>query len=120
MTFIAEILLLFVNIIMAYEHAYMIERGKKIQHGWWGLGYVAFVISLALICKSYLLFVASLFIRKVFFDTALNYFRELPIFHVSTTTTSLIDKLHYKLFGKHSEIYTTIYFIVLLFTQLFL
>ena len=120
MTFVAEILLLFVNIIMAYEHAYMIERGQKIQHGWWGLGYVAFAISLALICQSWLLLVASLFIRKVFFDISLNYFRELPMFYVSTTTTSLIDKLHYKLFGKHSEVYTTIYFLVLLFIQFFL
>lgn len=102
------------NILMALQHHLMMQDGRKIKHGWWGLAYLAFAGVASLLTHSWILFVNSLFIRKVIFDTALNLFNHRPLFFVSTETTSIIDKLHYKLFKKKSEIYMTAYFIIII------
>jgi len=104
-----------INVIMAGIHANMIKEGKKIKHGLWGGGYL---IGLVALCFAYdwggfnwWLLLDGLLIRKVFFDIPLNLFRGLPFFYVSSTTTSIIDRFHNSVFGKHSEIYMTIYFL---------
>lgn len=120
MVYLAEIILLIVNVAMAHYHSDLIKDGKKIRHGLWGAFYLAATGILVWFTNSWLLIICSLLIRKVIFDLSLNLFRNLPLFYVSTETTSLIDKLHYKLFGKKSEIYISIYFAALITINFFM
>ncbi len=114
MRLIGEILLIIINVGMAGHHAYLISEGKKIQHGWWGLLYFAAAAAFAYLSHSWELLVCSLFVRKVFFDLSLNLFRGKPLFYVSSSTTSIIDKFHNKIFGNKSEIYMALYLAVCL------
>lgn len=106
------LILIAVNILMAWWHSRLLKQSRPIKHGWWGLSYIVLAAFLAYLSGSILVGVNSLFIRKVFFDTSLNLFNGRAIFFVSRETTSIIDKWHYKLFGMHSEIYMTIYLMV--------
>jgi len=114
MIYLFQLILVAVNIAMAAYHAKLIKAEKKINHPLWGALYLIFATLLSWAIHDWTLFILSLFIRKVFFDLSLNLFRELPLFYVSTETTSIIDKLHYKLFGKKSEIYMGIYMLVII------
>lgn len=114
LNYILLILSIAVNIAMAAYHAKLIKAGKPIKHGYWGGSYVIFVASCFYFGNSWQLIICQLLARKVFFDVALNLFRGLPMFHVSTTTTSIIDKIHNRFFGKRSEIYLFIYLMVLI------
>lgn len=115
MLYIFELILVMVNLTMAFHHWNLIDSGKKIYHGLWGGLYLIIAGCLAYCGKSWELMAISLFLRKIVFDLSLNHFRDLPVFYVSTKTTSLIDQLHNKLFGKSSEIYMTIYFIIVVY-----
>ncbi len=120
MVYVAEILMLLLNVAMAWHHSSLIKEGRPIKHGWWGLLYFGIAFPICFYYKSVLLFVCFLFIRKIFFDISLNLFRELPTFYVSKSTTSLIDRLHNKLFGYSSEVYMLIYLGLLITLNLFL
>lgn len=109
---LAEIFLMVINLVMAAIHASMIMNEKKIKHAAWGALYLGIAGSLSMIFNSWELMVSSIFVRKVFFDLSLNIFRDKPLFYVSKTTTSIIDRFHNKLFKDRSEIYMTIYFMV--------
>lgn len=111
---IAELLLIAANIAMAKYHAKIFISGGKVKHGWWGLAYIAATVGLCVVVKNWQLFVMALLIRKVFFDTSLNFFLHRSIYYVSTETTSIIDKLHYKVWGNRSRVYLPIYLIVLI------
>lgn len=87
---IAEIILIAINIAMAKYHAKIFLSGRSVKHGWWGLAYIAATVVLCAVVKSWQLFVMALIIRKVFFDTSLNYFLHRSIYYVSTETTSLM------------------------------
>ena len=117
---ISQLILIFLNIGMAKYHAYLIKSERKIKHGLWGGGYVIVCLALAWYFKSWVFFVAACLQRKVFFDLSLNLFRNLPLFYVSTTTTSIIDKWHYQLFGKRSEIYMIIYLLLWILSMTFM
>lgn len=109
MMWLSEILLVAINIGMAAYHARLIKDEKKINHSLWGGAYLVVAGVLSLIIHSWVLFVLSLFIRKVVFDLSLNIFRRLPLFYVSLKPASLIDRFHNWAFGKRSEIYMGIY-----------
>lgn len=111
MAIIGVIFLIIINVVMAAYHASLINQGRPIKHGWWGAGYLALAVLLSLLNNSWLLFVDLLLIRKVFFDLSLNLFRGKPLFYVSSTTTSIIDRVHNKIFGNRSEIYMIVYLI---------
>lgn len=117
---IAEILIVSINIAMASYHAYLFKKGETVKHGWWGLAYLAFAVALSMLHHSWLLFICSLLIRKVVFDLSLNLFLGRQLFYVSTETTSVIDKLHYSIFGKKSEVYMSIYFAAIIVLNLFM
>ena len=114
MMYILEILLIAFNLVMAWHHSQLIADGKKIYHGLWGSYYIAFAVLVAFVGKSWVLMILSLPLRKVVFDLSLNLFRGLPLFYVSTKTTSLIDKAHNYIFGKNSEVYMAFYFIIII------
>lgn len=120
MLYILEILIFSINVIMAWHHANLVEDGKKIYHGLWGSLYIAFVCFVAFVGKSWVLLALSLPIRKVVFDLSLNLFRGLPLFYVSSKTTSLIDKFHNYIFGKDSESYMVFYSLIIILLNFFL
>lgn len=111
---LAALILALFNIIMAGHHANLIKKGKRIQHGWWGLGIFAVSAVFAWATSSWLLLLDALFIRKVFFDLFLNLFRGKPLFYVSATTTSIIDRWHNKIFGNRSEVYMLLYSVAII------
>jgi hypothetical protein len=119
MTYLFEILLLIANIAMAEYHVYLFRQGKKVKHGWWGMAYVTFAGLLSLLTHSWWLVAASLLLRKLAFDIALNLFEGFKWNRVSYETTSIIDKLHNKLFGGRAEIYEPIYFVILVLINIF-
>lgn len=114
MSQIAVILMVGVNLCMAWHHTDLIERGRPIRHGWWALGYLALAALFAVLNRSILLMVDLCLVRKVVFDLSLNLMRGLPLFYVSRTTTSIIDQIHYRLFGLNSKPYMALYFIAIL------
>lgn len=118
--FIGEIILIFINVAMAAYHADLIKDGRRINHALWGGLYLAVAGLFSWLNHSWILLIASLFIRKVFFDLSLNLFRELPLFYVSSDPESMIDKWHNKHFGKNSELYMVIYFLVIVFLNILL
>jgi len=121
MIYAAEILLLGANLLMALRHSHIIEvEHKTPKHGWWGLAYVSLTAILCLLLHSWLLAVCSALLRKIAFDLALNKFRDKPLFYVSSSTTSIIDKIHNKIFGKKSEVYMAIYTLLLIVLNFFL
>ena len=120
MIFAGEIALIGINILMAWWHSKLISAGKPIKHGFWGFLYLIFSGLLSFAFSSLVLFIASLFIRKVVFDLSLNLFREKPLFYVSSSTTSIIDRIHFKLFGDFSELYMTIYLLAIIIINIYL
>lgn len=122
---LAEILLIGFNIWMALYHAKIIAQNKTVKHGWWGFLYIGVAAALSINLHSVTLFITSLFVRKVFFDSALNLFRGLGLFYVSPELARIdtlkqalkkgktIDWLHYKAFGENSEVYMFIYLAVI-------
>lgn len=121
MIYASEILLLGINLLMALRHAHIIEvEHKTPKHGWWGLLYVSITAILCLLFHSWVLALCAALLRKVSFDLALNLFRGKPLFYVSGSTTSIIDKFHNKIFGKRSELYMAIYAVALIFLNFYL
>lgn len=98
---------------MAWWHAKLLKQNRKIKHALWGGLYLVVAGVLSVVLASLPFFACSLFVRKVFFDTALNHYNGRNIFYVSRETTSIVDRIHFKLFGIHSEMYQTVYFLVI-------
>lgn len=118
---IAALLFLCFNVIMAGHHANLIRDGKRIQHGLWGGAYLGLAVVFCYfggqrdgIGFDWLLMIDLLLIRKVFFDLPLNLFRGKPMFYVSATTTSIIDKFHNRVFGLNSLPYMIVYFVAII------
>ena len=118
--FISEVLLIIANIWMALYHSKLMLSDRKIKHGWWGFAYIVLTAFLAYLSGSILLACVSLFIRKTVFDTALNLFNGRAVFFVSTETTSIIDRIHFKLFGKASAIYMILYIIAIILLNIWI
>ena len=131
MIYIAEILLILVNLSMAWHHANLIKEGKRIHHGLWGGAYLLLAGVLSYYNQSIWLFMVSLFLRKLVFDLSLNVFRKLPLFYVTPEMATvkglrdaikkgkLIDWIHYKAFGVRSEVYMAFYLLKIIFTNIF-
>jgi hypothetical protein len=88
-----------VNIAMAWWHSKLIKENRPIKHGLWAAGYFALVLIAFWITYDWFLLFLLLLERKLVFDAALNYFRDKPLFYVSATTTSIIDRYQRKVFG---------------------
>ena len=108
--YLSQVFLIAFNIWMARYHSRLLKKDKKIKHGIWGGLYL--VLSAAITCflGDLWLLISCILLRKFLFDIALNLYNGRGPFHVSTETTSVIDRIHYKLFNIHSEIYQTMYF----------
>jgi len=108
--YISQAFLIAFNIWMARYHSRLLKKDKKIKHGIWGGLYVAVCIAITCFFGDLWLLIACFLLRKFLFDVALNLYNGRGIFFVSNETTSIIDRVHFLAFGKHSEIYQTMYF----------
>lgn len=115
-----QVILILVNIAMAYYHSVLIENGKKIHHGYWGGGYLLFSGFLSLLIESWVLMIFSLFVRKVVFDLSLNLFRGLPLFYVSKTPKSIIDTFHNLVLKDKIKIYMAVYSVIAIVLSFFI
>ncbi len=109
--YISQAFLIAFNIWMARYHSRLLKRDRKIKHGLWGGLYLLLAGCLSL-CFGWWFFASTMLLRKFLFDTALNLYNGRGLFFVSQETTSIIDRIHFKLFGIHSEIYQTVYFMM--------
>ena len=120
MFLISEIILVIVNLIMAEWHNHLKYREVRYNKDIYVIGYVGIAFILTAITKSILLVPTAFFLHKVVYDFAYNIFRGLPLFFVSTSPTSFIDRLHLHFLGKNSEIYLIIYFLFILLINSYL
>ena len=109
--YLSQVFLIAFNIWMARYHSRLLTRDRKIKHGLWGGLYLAIAGWLSL-CFGWWFFASTMLLRKFLFDTALNLYNGRGLFFVSHETTSIIDRIHFKLFGIHSEMYQTVYFMM--------
>lgn len=93
------VLAVFINIAMAGFDYYRISNNKKINHTVNAIVYTALAALCAYLFANLWYIIPMLLLRPVVFDVLLNVFRGLNPFHVSLTTTSVIDKWEVKLLG---------------------
>lgn len=93
--FLVVVLFTAVNIAHAYHDSERIKAHKRIHHGLNGLFYIL-AIAPVILSKDWFFVIGLLSLRRVVFDTALNVFRGLRFDYISSTTTSIIDRLSYK------------------------
>ena len=103
------VIAVFLNLLMAMIHYVMIDRNKKIQHAWWAAGYLVICALCAHLFANIWYIFPMLFVRPVVFDPVLNMARKLHPFHVSLTTTSVIDKWEVKLIGTNGFVHWLIW-----------
>lgn len=112
------ILFIGVNIAHAYHDGKRIKAQKRIYHGLNGLFYILLLAPVAFL-KDWLFVIGLLSLRRIVFDTALNLFRGLRFDYISSTTTSLIDRLSYKFQAKFGYIpYYGMFFILIILSIL--
>ena len=129
MAYFAEFILVFpVNIWMAWWNSRLIKAGRKIEHGLWA---GAFMILLAgglwwqwddlgpgLPRPAFIL--ACLCARLPVFNISLNLFRRLKWDYMSPTSTSIIDKITLRLFGRNVRVLWAVLIVIFIILQLFL
>ena len=103
-----KLLLLFVyaliNILHAKYDAWRIANKLVVYHGINGAVHVALMIPVWIITKDWFFITGMLALRRIVFDTALNMFRGLRFDYISSTTTSIIDRLSYNFQRKYGYI----------------
>lgn len=95
--FILTFLYICLNVFLAQIDAYKIKVGIHIKHGVNAGVYILLCGITLYITRDVYFFIALMFLRKIVFDTFLNIFRGLPYNYASKTTTSIIDRLTYKI-----------------------
>jgi hypothetical protein len=120
------ILVLPVNLAIAWWHSRLIKAGRPIRHGAWSVLYAALIAIAIWVCWTELPHVGQMSVfalacacgRLAIFAPALNLFRGLSLTYVSKTSTSIIDRIEVRLFGVRAwlvEIGAAILFIILQF-----
>jgi len=92
------------NIILAYNDAERIKLHLRIYHGLNGLLYILLLLPVYLYLKDWFFIIGLLSLRRVVFDTSLNIMRGLRFDYISSSTTSLIDRLSYKFQAKYGYV----------------
>lgn len=96
-------------LLLALLNAELIKDGKRIYHGLNGALHLVCWGLIFWVTDSWLLTLALPFIGRLFFDSALNLFRELPLDYVPKNPKSIIDKAEKGLFGNNGLIPKVIY-----------
>lgn len=94
-----ELLIIFVifNIVLAYFDANKIKQNIRIYHGVNSLIYIALLLLAYLLTKDWLIITGLTILRIPVFNTALNYFRDKKLTHISKSTTSIVDQFTNKI-----------------------
>jgi hypothetical protein len=85
------------NIWMAWYHSRLIKDHRPIRHGYWAALYL-FAVLVWSVIFGWLYAPLLILQRGVVFSPALNLFRRLPINYISSSTTSVIDRIEMWLF----------------------
>lgn len=93
------------NIINAFIDSIRIKKNIRINHTVNAVVYLVLCIGSGIALGNIWFVIPMLFIRPVVFDVLLNILRGLNPFHVSITTTSVIDKWEVKLLGTNGIIH---------------
>lgn len=124
MILLSEGLLILLWVGMAYWHSRLIKKERPVKHGWWGLLSVLLIAAASMVlflCHEIKLSqilpyqIAQACARPVVFNVCLNRFRRLSWNHTSTTTTSIIDQVEYRLFGPRAWIVEIALAVIFLF-----
>lgn len=113
------ILFIAINIALAKYDSWRISRHKRIYHGINAAVYLILLIYPYIVTKDWFFIIALLSLRRIVFDTALNLFRGLRFDYISSTTTSIIDRLSYKFQAKYGYVpYYGVFFILIILSIL--
>lgn len=113
------ILFIAINIALAKYDSWRIARHKRIYHGVNAVVYLILLIYPYIVTKDWFFIIALLSLRRIVFDTALNLFRGLRFDYISSTTTSIIDRLSYKFQAKYGYVpYYGVFFILIILSIL--
>lgn len=93
------VIAVFLNIVNAVIDWYRIKKNIRIDHRINAGVYTVLCVVACLLFTNLWYVIPMLLIRPVVFDPLLNILRKLNPFHVSMTTTSVIDKWEVKLLG---------------------
>jgi hypothetical protein len=107
------ILYTIINLVLAKIDAWKIKHNKRIRHAINAIIY--FVLIAPTLYISWTFPIALMALRRIVFDTALNLFRGLPYDYISSSTTSIIDRISYdfqKQYGYFA--YYTIFLIIII------
>lgn len=103
------------NILHAKHDAWRIFDGRRIYHGINGLVHIVILIPVYFYTRDWFFVIGLLSIRRIVFDTALNIFRGLRFDYISSSTTSIIDRLSYNFQKRYGYvIYYGIFFLIAL------
>jgi hypothetical protein len=97
---------------LAWLNAELIKVGKRIYHALNGVAHLACWLVIFLVTKEWVLLAALPFIGRVFFDSALNMMRGLPLDYVAKNPKSIIDKAEKGLFGNDGLLPKCIYLFI--------
>jgi hypothetical protein len=113
------ILFIAINIALAKYDSWRIARHKRIYHGINAVVYLILLVYPYIVTKDWFFIIALLSLRRIVFDTALNLFRGLRFDYISSTTTSIIDRLSYKFQAKYGYVpYYGVFFILIILSIL--
>src|SRR3954468_22229654 len=100
------ILVLPVNILMAWWHSRLIKAGKEIRHVWWASAYASLTSIAVILLEDDLpswrvaAFAGAILLGRLpVFNITLNLIRGKKWNYSSPTTTSIIDQMERRLFG---------------------
>jgi hypothetical protein len=104
-----------INIALAKYDSWRIANHKRVYHGVNALVYLLLLIYPYILTKDWFFMIALLSLRRIVFDTALNLFRGLRFDYISSTTTSVIDRLSYDFQAKYGYfVYYGMFFILII------
>jgi hypothetical protein len=98
------------------------KNPKQIEHFWYGVGYGILCAIPFYISRNYWQLFSLLLLHTSVFACAYNKFSDLPLFHLSTTSKALTDRIYVKIGLKSIEevaIFSFSISLVFLFIQLF-
>jgi len=91
------ILFVILNIVLAYFDANKIKQNIRIYHSLNSLIYTTLLFLAYLLTKNWLAVAGLTILRIPVFNTALNYFRDKKLTHISKSTTSIVDQFTNKI-----------------------
>jgi hypothetical protein len=108
------------NILHARHDAWRILDGRRIYHGINGLVQVLVLVPVYFYTNDWFFIIGLLSVRRIVFDTALNIFRGLRFDYISSTTTSIIDRLSYNFQKRYGYVvYYGLFLVVIMLSIIF-